>query len=297
MLFPISFEPNGKPNVNALSELTADMIDGVEKPEDVPDDFFPRKVEKAKGILADMQRTVKKVELSGGDADADPITPTEDTTMGDVIITPELQAVIAPWIEQQVQAQLAAALSGTPGGDTGTPAGTGDPAPKDRTQDILAMLGIDKMGDKASEEITAALANHVEQIEQATRVQYMQRLAQITRKNKVAEFCTRVTGGTPEAPRGLPVDANKLGEALLSLPSDKAQFFMDLMQDVVNGKIVEFAELGNSKPSKGTRELPAEYADALRSGDMTIADLSNPIIAPALGDLSQYNLAEFKKEA
>lgn len=52
-------------------------------------------------------------------------------------------------------------------------------------------------------------------------------------------------------------------------------------------------ELGHSGKMEGKKELPQMYADQLRTGAIKVSDLSNPILAPVLGDISDYDLSEF----
>lgn len=115
----------------------------------------------------------------------------------------------------------------------------------------------------------------------------------MARQTKVVELCQRLTNGTPEAPRALKnVDPAELGKRLLGLPADDAAYFSGVLEGVVRDGLIEFTERGHSKRLQGGKvELPAEYANALDTGKLKIADLSNSVLG--LGDLAQYDLSRW----
>lgn len=122
-------------------------------------------------------------------------------------------------------------------------------------------------------------------------------LAVEKRKAHVAEFSARVVGGTPEEPKGLPVAKEKLESLLLSLDEEKQAELEEILGDVIDKGIVPFDELGHEKVMSGRRELPTEMKAYAR----TWVDEGNKIEewftvnAAELGDMSEYNLAEFKE--
>ena len=123
-------------------------------------------------------------------------------------------------------------------------------------------------------------------------------LAVEKRKSHVAEFSARVVGGTPEAPVGLPVAKDALESLLLSLPEDKQAEVETLLGDIVDKGIVPFTELGHGKVAGGNRELPAEMKVHLQKwvdkGNKVEAWFT--VNAAELGDMSEYNLAEFQEK-
>jgi len=119
-------------------------------------------------------------------------------------------------------------------------------------------------------------------------------LAVEQRKRDTAVLASRLVGGTAEAPRGLPVDKTELADFLLSLSPEQAEKATALLGKIQANGLVDFAERGHSREVSGTHELPAEYAAKLDNGELSLADLSNPVLA--LGDLSQYNLSRWKEK-
>ena len=123
-------------------------------------------------------------------------------------------------------------------------------------------------------------------------------LAVEKRKSHVAEFSARVVGGTPEAPVGLPVAKDALESLLLSLPEDKQAEVETLLGDIIDKGIVPFTELGHGKVAGGNRELPAEMKVHLQKwvdeGNKVEAWFT--VNAAELGDMSEYNLAEFQEK-
>ena len=118
------------------------------------------------------------------------------------------------------------------------------------------------------------------------------------RKSHVAEFSARVVGGTPEAPQGLPVAKIALESLLLSLPEEKQAELETMLSAIVEKGITQFTELGHGKITGGNRELPAEMKGYLKKwvegGNKVDAWFS--VNAAELGNMSEYNLAEFQKE-
>ena len=188
-----------------------------------------------------------------------------------------------------VEGSLGKVLEKTLGGSK--PAAT-EPAPAAGETDLINMLGLGHLPDEAAKRIELQLQSHFEAIQKSAELQYMQRLAQLNRKHEISELAQKVTGGTEDAPRGLPVTAEVLTDALLKLPADQSQFWSDLCGKIVKGGLVEFTELGHQKELKGTVELPEEITSKLDSGELKVADLSNSILA--LGELSAYNLSKWQ---
>ena len=119
-------------------------------------------------------------------------------------------------------------------------------------------------------------------------------LAAERRKQDTAALASRLVGGTTEAPRGLPVDKDQLAEFMLSLSPEQAEKATAFLSTIQEKGLVDYKETGHAGEVTGQLDLPAEYALALDRGDLTVADLSNPILA--LGDIAQYNLSKWQKE-
>ncbi len=196
----------------------------------------------------------------------------------------KLNELIVAGVEKSLGGVVEKALGGKPA--------TGDPAPATGEADLINMLGLGHLPEEAAKRIELQLQSHFEAIQKSAELQYMQRLAQLNRKHEISELSQKVTGGTEEAPRGLPVTAEALTDALLKLPADQSKFWSDLCARIVKDGLIEFAEKGHGKQVTGQQELPAEFAEGLDKGELVIADLSNPILG--LGDLSAYNLSKWQ---
>ena len=91
---------------------------------------------------------------------------------------------------------------------------------------------------------------------------------------------------------GVTVSFYLLKKHLLKLDPEQYEYFTGILESVWRDGFVEFAEFGHQKDVEGVIELPEGIKNDLITGELTIKDLSDPILA--LGDLSQYNLSEFK---
>ena len=125
--------------------------------------------------------------------------------------------------------------------------------------------------------------------------EFQLQLERARRESAVAELCTRVAGGSAEAPRGIKgVKADELQKRLLALDAEAYTYFSGLLEGVVKDGLVEFTELGHGKHLDGTIELPVEVAEKLDAGVFKLADLTSPILA--LGDLKQYDLSKWQEK-
>ncbi len=288
--------PDSAPNRAALRAMaTGHGISAVKRPPEVPPSFYKSKmVSAAKRIASlwgqafdtDVPENIQNVasgELS--------YLETEDNLMA-LELTQEglnsmIDAAVSAAVGQAVTKAIGDALPKPP---PVAPNGNGNSAIA--TAELISTLGLDKLEAGAQQRIEAAIQEQFVAVQKNAETQYMLKLAQVTRKHDVAEFATRMTGGTAETPRGLPAKADELSKHLLALPKEEAQWWMDLCKAVVEGGVVEFAELGNNKPTPGTKPLPEEVKAALDRKDFTIADLSDPILG--LGNLSEYDLTAYK---
>lgn len=137
----------------------------------------------------------------------------------------------------------------------------------------------------------ANIAELAEVIRKQEQARWQQQLADLQRRSKYADLAADFTGGTSDAPRGIPAKADDLRDALLKLPAEQAEFWLDLLGNIQRAGLAEFSEVGHGKRTNGKRELPAEYAAALDAGELQIADLALPMfgIDPADYDLSKWN--------
>lgn len=217
---------------------------------------------------------------------------TEDNLMTLELTQEQLDERIATVVNDAVSNAVSSALEKALGANPIQPQ-NGNGEPDAQASELVALLGLEHLEEDAVKRVELALSQQMEAIQKSAETRYMQQLAQVTRKRDIAEFAQRVTGGTPENPRGLPVQADELAKRLLALPKDEQKFWQELCGSVVEKGLIEFAELGHSKDVTGTKQLPAEIVKALQAGELKVSDLGDPILA--LGDISEYDLAAFNK--
>ena len=159
---------------------------------------------------------------------------------------------------------------------------------------LQEILDLDGMTAELGAEIGNVLQEQVASVQRLAQAEFAQRLAVTKRRAVVTELCSNITQGTSEIPRGIPLDAEELKKHLLELDPASLEFFSAALDTIWRNGMVEFAELGHQNEVKGNKALPDEVLAKLRSGEIELGDLTNPIIAPMVGDLSQYDLSEFK---
>jgi hypothetical protein len=132
-------------------------------------------------------------------------------------------------------------------------------------------------------------------IKKQANLEWQHRLAALQRENSYAELAQRVTGGTAEAPRGIPVDADVLKAELVKLAPEQAKFWGGLLEAAVSKGLNEYSELGHSKRVDVT-ELAEFYADLLDGWVNDGGTVKDFFFAnPELGEMAQYNLSQYQE--
>lgn len=273
---------------------------------------WPASVDKAGNPL------FNALELSQGS------TVSEETNMPQDEVVQELDEVIAPATEptqalpqapaqadlaQLVAAEVAKALANLskPAAQPAKPAKPpAKPAKADpeavaaaadeganRVETIAALLGL--TGDAVTDFQQSHLDSLAKIYEERAKIRWERRLAQIQRDNAITELSAKLVGGTASSPRGLPADEEQLVANLSALPGPQYAYFSDLLTQIVERGLVDFSELGHGRRRRGTEQLPEIYAAALRRGELTVSDLSGPVLAQDLGDIARYDLTEFER--
>ena len=192
----------------------------------------------------------------------------------------ELDALVAEQAEVKA-AELIASM--------GVPTGKGDKP--EGEFDLLKMFNLEHLEDETVARMQEVFAAEYVRLQKVAEEAYIRKLALITRQRDLTELSTELTSGTEEAPRGLPIQADQLSEAMLRLPEDQVPFWKDLLVNLQKQGLTEFKELGHGKETEAKEELPEYYAEKLRSGELKVADLSDPIMGM---DSSKYDLSEYK---
>lgn len=142
---------------------------------------------------------------------------------------------------------------------------------------------------KKTVDLSALYGEQLHQMEEMFRDEAEKRFgefkAAFERDRHVAEFCaTMETKGLPAGER--------LTRILVALPDAARGELEAMLGEIASKGPVEFSEAGHSKEVKGGRALPDYVVRDLDSGEVKLAELSNPIFG--LGDLSQYDLSKWK---
>jgi len=227
-------------------------------------------------------------------------TLSEDNTMTLKMTQEELDTKIA----DQVAAALGSALEKEFAGFRNAMTEAINPAsPEDEDEpvvgeppkfNILEMFDLGDQEDAAKVEMAKQINDEFEAYRSQVKNESVLQIKKIRRDSYLTEFATKVTSGNADVPYGVPVEAEALKTWLMSLTPDQTEFAKTMLEGFWKSGRVGFEELGHGKNPEGSKELDEATANGLRDGSLTIADLSNPILG--LGDLSQYNLAEFKGE-
>ena len=163
---------------------------------------------------------------------------------------------------------------------------------------ILEALGQEDFEDKAKAEMVSFFLEKEAALREYASREAVIQLANIRRKSHIAEFAQKVTDGTDEYPRGLPVTTDRINKFLLSLAPDQATEAQEIFEAVQRTGLVEFKEKGHGRRLMGTVELETPVKKMLAkwiAGEGSISEFFE-VNASELGDMEQYNLSEFKEK-
>jgi len=170
----------------------------------------------------------------------------------------------------------------------------GGPAAEPVDEGVLSMPEPVEVVSPAVAELTEADAAKFEAlIEERVNLRLGEKLAKMERENKVTTLSRELVG------KGLPVEAEKLTAFLASLSLEQQEAAEGIFSRIVDTGLIPLAEVGHSQTMSGTQQLPSEMAALLRSwiGKGLSVEEFFTVNAVELGNQSDYNLSEFKKEA
>lgn len=192
----------------------------------------------------------------------------------------EKEKIMLELTEQELSAKIAEAVQA---------ALDAQPKPELGETELSQLAAAAELKPEQISELAQAIEARVEQRFQA-------KLAETKRDAQFTELATKVTGGTTEYPRALPVTADNLKAALLQLPEAQVAFWSDLCETIVSNGLTEFAEFGHGKELQARRELPAELATLLQNHINGGGNVAEWFEVAGLGDAKSYNLTGIVKE-
>jgi hypothetical protein len=210
-----------------------------------------------------------------------PVPPTGDNEMA--IKLAELSAEDRAELVKLVAAQMAPAPAAPPAANPGATSAI----------DMSQLLGVQPLTEDGKKKLTELMQQQAAHVQEQAALAFQAQMGQIQRETALTDLSMRITGGTPDAPRGVKgTTAEDLKRHLSALPVNEAKYFGDLLSTIVKDGLVEFSEMGHAHRLTGTHQLPPEIAASLDKGEIKLADLSSSILG--LGDLTQYDLSKWQ---
>ena len=126
-------------------------------------------------------------------------------------------------------------------------------------------------------------------------------IARMEHAEKIAQFATAVTTqGLADYRGGLPVDPELLRGLMLTLNPVQLSEFTTIVEAVVKNGLVSFEEAGHGKKKTGhvqlSTHIKANLNEWLKVEDNNVTGFFT-INADVLGEMAEYDLSEFEKEA
>jgi len=269
-----------------LKSLATNVVDSTKKYYEAIEKIFYRKHDAATDDLASHRETAPN------DA-GEEVMPDEQTNTNLEVVEMEIsKEELTELIGAQVREVLTESLRDLTPEPQGQSDNGADGAKVEHDFDPIAFL---EMQDAENDVVQALKAKWLESYDHMRKRALMEAqgmIDSIRREADVQELRNLATTGTEESPRAFPVEPESLEEFMLSLDKAQLSYFKKFITTTLEKGMLEFEELGHGRDVEGTLDLPDEIAAKLESGEFTIADLKNPILG--LGDLSRYNLAQWK---
>jgi hypothetical protein len=160
--------------------------------------------------------------------------------------------------------------------------------------ELIQLLGENE--DEGGQQISIDLAEMVDSAAtEKAKVLLKESLAETERKAKVSSLVKEMTEGEGEAAFALGVNPKDLEAFLLSMDEDQFSLAVTTLTQIKEKGIIDFSENGSNDKGKGDKTPLPDYVQMkLRNKELELSDLSNPILG--LGDLKEYDLAEWEKE-
>ena len=155
-------------------------------------------------------------------------------------------------------------------------------------------------GEVESLELQNLLADdsQIDQLGELAQVRAKEIVRVAQRKAHVVEFVSKVVGGTPDHPVGLPIPARELTKVLLSLPETQSLAVERLLARVWD-KALDFQEHGIREGDQFNlrRPVPKEFAQPLADWVATGKDAKAFfVVNPEAGNADDYNLSAYMKK-
>ena len=155
------------------------------------------------------------------------------------------------------------------------------------------MLNLDGVTDRIAQTMQENAQRVIEQAQLEADRKVEKRLFHLARQRNIEAAVIELTQGTNDVPYGLPIHGEQLEEMLKRLPHEQLEPWLGTLREFATNGRTAFNELGHGKKAETKKELPKHVADDLRSGKLKVVQLSDPILKPILGDITQYDLSEF----
>ncbi len=120
-------------------------------------------------------------------------------------------------------------------------------------------------------------------------------LAERQHAAEIVNLATRLIGGTPEQPTGLPVAHDRLTAFLQALPADLYPEAEAILSAAATRDPIQYNEIGHSRAVQGTQPLPDAMKPALKAWLAAGSSLDEFFEANSveLGAMADYNLTEY----
>lgn len=233
-----------------------------------------------------------------GDGAGETETPPADTNLGGASVAISM-AELTEEQREDLEAQARAAVMKELGQTEGeTPDQTLERLQKQLK--LSAFADVANLGEVREElmgGLEEALKAEMALMQKQSGAMLAKMMSDLKLRQHIADFSQRVTGGTDDAPRAIPVKAEDMDKFLSSLSDGQREAAEAILGAIVEQGLVDFDEVGHGKRVQGTTQLEPEMAVQLREfieAGGKIEDFFEAAEA-VLGDMASYDLSPFEE--
>jgi hypothetical protein len=165
-------------------------------------------------------------------------------------------------------------------------------------EEISTLADLEGLRTQLHAEMETAMRQELDRTREMAGRMFNSTLAELHETRRVADFSQSLTDGKIGA-MGLPMQSDRVEKFLLSLNTNQRKEAEGLFAEIVKTGLIDFSEMGHGKESKQKPALPEPIAEKLRTGELTLAELSSPLGKQVIGPLLEgkkledYDLAPY----
>ena len=159
------------------------------------------------------------------------------------------------------------------------------------------VANLDEVRDQLVTGMREVLQAELVRVQSQSGAMLAKMMADLKRQQHIADFAQRVTGGTDDVPRAIPVKAEDVDKFLSGLTDGQRQAAEAILGAIVDQGLTEFGEVGHGRRVQGTAQLEPAIAAQLQAHIKAGGKVAEFFAATGdiLGDMESYDLSPYEE--